>query len=79
MALGTPSIVEIDEHLCEKTVGAVSGATAGVVVEAALYPIDTIKTRLQVCMISTILYLHCPGLSFPNPSYNLAQQNLCWL
>lgn len=31
-------------------VGAVSGATAGVVVEAALYPIDTIKTRLQVCI-----------------------------
>ncbi|XP_024397817.1 S-adenosylmethionine carrier 1, chloroplastic/mitochondrial isoform X1 [Physcomitrium patens] len=28
-------------------VGAVAGATAGVVVEAALYPIDTIKTRLQ--------------------------------
>nr|XP_004252565.1 S-adenosylmethionine carrier 1, chloroplastic/mitochondrial-like isoform X1 [Solanum lycopersicum]XP_019067218.1 S-adenosylmethionine carrier 1, chloroplastic/mitochondrial-like isoform X1 [Solanum lycopersicum] len=27
--------------------GAVSGAAAGVVVEAALYPIDTIKTRLQ--------------------------------
>ncbi|KAJ8561436.1 hypothetical protein K7X08_027626 [Anisodus acutangulus] len=30
--------------LCE---GAVAGAAAGVVVEAALYPIDTIKTRLQ--------------------------------
>ena len=28
--------------------GAVAGATAGVVVETALYPIDTIKTRLQV-------------------------------
>ncbi|KAF3642562.1 putative S-adenosylmethionine carrier 2, chloroplastic [Capsicum annuum] len=27
--------------------GAVAGAAAGVVVEAALYPIDTIKTRLQ--------------------------------
>jgi len=27
--------------------GAVAGATAGVVVETALYPIDTIKTRLQ--------------------------------
>jgi hypothetical protein len=31
-------------------VGAMSGATAGVVVETALYPIDTIKTRLQVCI-----------------------------
>lgn len=30
------------------TEGAVAGATAGVVVETALYPIDTIKTRLQV-------------------------------
>lgn len=28
--------------------GAVAGATAGVVVETVLYPIDTIKTRLQV-------------------------------
>ncbi|KAL6576004.1 S-adenosylmethionine carrier 1, chloroplastic/mitochondrial [Orobanche hederae] len=27
--------------------GAIAGATAGVVVETALYPIDTIKTRLQ--------------------------------
>ncbi|XP_077245789.1 S-adenosylmethionine carrier 1, chloroplastic/mitochondrial-like isoform X2 [Tasmannia lanceolata] len=27
--------------------GVIAGATAGVVVEAALYPIDTIKTRLQ--------------------------------
>ncbi|KAE8682303.1 hypothetical protein F3Y22_tig00111272pilonHSYRG00057 [Hibiscus syriacus] len=26
----------------------IAGATAGGVVEAALYPIDTIKTRLQV-------------------------------
>lgn len=30
------------------TEGAIAGATAGVVVETALYPIDTIKTRLQV-------------------------------
>lgn len=27
--------------------GAITGAAAGVVVEAVLYPIDTIKTRLQ--------------------------------
>ena len=37
-----------DLLLCDETEGAVAGATAGVVVEAALYPIDTIKTRLQV-------------------------------
>lgn len=30
------------------TEGAIAGATAGVVVETVLYPIDTIKTRLQV-------------------------------
>lgn len=28
--------------------GVIAGGTAGVVVESALYPIDTIKTRLQV-------------------------------
>lgn len=28
--------------------GFIAGGTAGVVVETALYPIDTIKTRLQV-------------------------------
>lgn len=27
--------------------GVIAGGTAGVVVETALYPIDTIKTRLQ--------------------------------
>jgi hypothetical protein len=35
--------------------GAIAGAAAGVVVETALYPIDTIKTRLQVSKI--LLYL----------------------
>jgi hypothetical protein len=30
--------------------GSIAGGTAGVVVETALYPIDTIKTRLQVNM-----------------------------
>lgn len=29
--------------------GFIAGGTAGVVVETALYPIDTIKTRLQAC------------------------------
>jgi len=28
--------------------GCIAGGVAGVAVEAALYPIDTIKTRLQV-------------------------------
>lgn len=37
------------------TDGAISGAAAGVVAEAALYPIDTIKTRLQVT--SNVEYL----------------------
>lgn len=32
-------------HIAE---GFIAGGTAGVVVETALYPIDTIKTRLQV-------------------------------
>lgn len=31
--------------------GAVAGAVAGSVVEAVLYPIDTIKTRLQACLL----------------------------
>lgn len=34
-------------HLLNFAEGAVAGAAAGVVVETALYPIDTIKTRLQ--------------------------------
>nr|XP_051212630.1 uncharacterized protein LOC127330470 [Lolium perenne] len=33
--------------------GVIAGGTAGVVVETALYPIDTIKTRLQVNYFST--------------------------
>lgn len=32
--------------------GFIAGGTAGVVVETALYPIDTIKTRLQVGSMS---------------------------
>lgn len=31
--------------------GVIAGGAAGVVVEAALYPIDTIKTRLQVLFL----------------------------
>jgi solute carrier family 25 S-adenosylmethionine transporter 26 len=29
--------------------GIIAGGVAGVIVETALYPIDTIKTRLQAC------------------------------
>lgn len=31
--------------------GSVAGGVAGVIVEAVLYPIDTIKTRLQACQV----------------------------
>ncbi|CAJ1937957.1 unnamed protein product [Sphenostylis stenocarpa] len=40
---------EIVSVLMEFAEGVIAGATAGVVVETALYPIDTIKTRLQAC------------------------------
>lgn len=35
-------------YSCDSAEGFIAGGTAGVVVETALYPIDTIKTRLQV-------------------------------
>lgn len=41
-----------------ETEGAIAGATAGVVVETALYPIDTIKTRLQVNNAPCHIYLN---------------------
>lgn len=31
--------------------GCIAGGVAGVIVETALYPIDTIKTRLQVSYV----------------------------
>jgi hypothetical protein len=34
--------------------GSIAGGAAGVVVETALYPIDTIKTRLQVCSLVSV-------------------------
>lgn len=37
--------------------GAVAGATAGVVVETVLYPIDTIKTRLQAARLGSKILL----------------------
>ena len=40
--------------------GFIAGGFAGVVVEAALYPIDTIKTRLQACQVYCIfLCIYC--------------------
>lgn len=36
--------------------GVIAGGAAGVVVEAALYPIDTIKTRLQVGYLCILNY-----------------------
>jgi hypothetical protein len=39
--------------------GAVAGAAAGVVVETALYPIDTVKTRLQVTKIVVYIFKDC--------------------
>lgn len=38
--------------------GAIAGGAAGLVVEAALYPIDTIKTRLQVALYVERLLPH---------------------
>ncbi|XP_074575619.1 S-adenosylmethionine carrier 1, chloroplastic/mitochondrial-like [Curcuma longa] len=43
--------------LCD---GVVAGATAGVVVETVLYPIDTIKTRLQAARVGS--KIHWKGL-----------------
>ncbi|KAH9331161.1 hypothetical protein KI387_003269, partial [Taxus chinensis] len=42
--MGVQKQFDFFRTLCE---GAIAGATAGVVVESVLYPIDTIKTRLQ--------------------------------
>lgn len=36
--------------------GVIAGGTAGVVVETALYPIDTIKTRLQAGFLQLTNY-----------------------
>ncbi|KAL6269367.1 hypothetical protein ACE6H2_026278 [Prunus campanulata] len=38
--------------LCDFYDGVIAGGAAGVFVEAALYPIDTIKTRLQACEVA---------------------------
>lgn len=39
--------------------GCIAGGIAGVAVEAALYPIDTIKTRLQVYIECKFVILLC--------------------
>lgn len=39
--------------------GAVAGAAAGVVVETVLYPIDTIKTRLQAGSFLWMIFFFC--------------------
>lgn len=41
--------------------GFIAGGTAGVVVETALYPIDTIKTRLQAGQLSTWILIDMNG------------------
>lgn len=42
------NIVVMHDILMNIAEGCIAGGVAGVAVEAALYPIDTIKTRLQV-------------------------------
>lgn len=42
------NIVVLYDMLMNIADGCIAGGVAGVAVEAALYPIDTIKTRLQV-------------------------------
>lgn len=37
--------------------GVIAGGAAGVVVEAALYPIDTIKTRLQASHLYAVWHI----------------------
>ncbi|KAL6009101.1 S-adenosylmethionine carrier 1, chloroplastic/mitochondrial [Asimina triloba] len=37
--------------------GIIAGGTAGVVVETALYPIDTIKTRLQAAIVASCVMI----------------------
>nr|XP_017231194.1 PREDICTED: probable S-adenosylmethionine carrier 2, chloroplastic isoform X2 [Daucus carota subsp. sativus] len=55
--------------------GAVAGAAAGVVVETALYPIDTIKTRLQAGL-NCERYLYCTASAIFVGVYEPAKQKL---
>jgi solute carrier family 25 S-adenosylmethionine transporter 26 len=51
--------VEIFDAFSPIPDGAIAGAAAGVVVETALYPIDTVKTRLQVSKIEVYIFKDC--------------------
>lgn len=50
--IGPAMQCEFDYFPVSSAEGVIAGGTAGVVVETALYPIDTIKTRLQVIQFS---------------------------
>ncbi len=43
---------------------AVAGALTGTVLESVLYPIETIKTRMQVSAILLVFPSYCPCISF---------------
>lgn len=51
--------------------GFIAGGTAGVVVETALYPIDTIKTRLQAGELFEIILMHQKMKMESYPFYQL--------
>lgn len=53
------------------TDGFIAGGTAGVVVETALYPIDTIKTRLQAGELFEIILMHQKMKMESYPFYQL--------
>lgn len=42
----------------------IAGGIAGLVVEAALYPIDTIKTRVQVMFLLKSIRIYGSNISF---------------
>lgn len=53
---------EIRKQIMHFAEGVIAGGIAGVIVETALYPIDTIKTRLQACQF--YLVLSCSFVAF---------------
>lgn len=57
ISMGEEKPFNFFQVLCD---GVVAGGTAGVVVETALYPIDTIKTRLQAARVGS--KIHWKGL-----------------
>ncbi|RYR29863.1 hypothetical protein Ahy_B01g054443 [Arachis hypogaea] len=61
--------------IVEKVYGCIAGGVAGVVVETALYPIDTIKTQLQVNLIYDyhpipIVFSQAKGVAVWDPEGN---------